>query len=50
TGDPVVANPSMEYGNPALQPGPISRGREMVRAGNELPEAPGLPAGQLSDS
>lgn len=50
TGDPVAADPSVEYGNPALQSGPVSRGREVVWAGNELPEAPGLPAGQLSFS
>lgn len=49
-GDPVAADPSVEYRNPAVQSGPVSRGREVVRAGNELPAAPGLPAGQLSDS
>lgn len=49
-GDPVAADPSVEYGNPAVQSGPVPRGREVVRAGNELPAAPGLPAGQLSDS
>lgn len=49
-GDPVAADPSVEYGNPAVQSGPVPRGREVVWAGNELPAAPGLPAGQLSDS
>lgn len=46
-GEPVVADSGLEHGDTAVQPGSVSRGREVVWPCHELHPPPGIPAGKL---
>lgn len=46
----MAADSRLEHGDPAVQPGPVPRGREVVRPRHELPPPPGDPAGELRET
>jgi len=49
-GDPVAADSGLEHGDPAVQPGSVPRGREVVRPRHGLHPPPRIAAGELRDT